>query len=282
MPLAISAHRVFLKAELVKRYDDVGTCIYCRRSPPDVVLTDEHIIPDGLRGDLLLPKSSCLECAKVTGRVEQWALRHILAQPRGALGVKSRKKRPKQTHLKMKVGPENDQTETEVPFMEEMPAFLILFTSDLLPGILRGASKDEPPQLRVMLATQSDFNERGKKTIGEGSYRYGMWMHVGVFGQMIAKICHAYAVAVLGLNGFEPFLTSYILASEPEFDGFRIASIMTIGHGDELHDISISYENAPIPTAVGTAFQQVYVVRFRLFAPLNGPAFICVVGKKAA
>ena len=95
----------------------VGECIYCRRKPPETKLTDEHIIADGLGGDLVLPASSCVDCAALTGCFEQDILRNNLRQPRGVLGIKSRKKRAKQTSFRVNVAP-NDGDE---PILKDIP-----------------------------------------------------------------------------------------------------------------------------------------------------------------
>jgi hypothetical protein len=81
----------------------IDECIYCRRKAPEVTLTDEHIIADGFGGDLVLPASSCTDCAAKTGWFEQDILRNNLRQPRGVLGIQSRKKRAKQTSFRVNV-----------------------------------------------------------------------------------------------------------------------------------------------------------------------------------
>jgi hypothetical protein len=46
-----------------KRSSPVGYCIYCQATDE---LTNEHILPFGLSGTAVLPKSSCKACAKIT------------------------------------------------------------------------------------------------------------------------------------------------------------------------------------------------------------------------
>ncbi len=48
-------------------YDPVGRCIYCGKTDD---LRDEHIVPYGLGGNLILPKSSCGPCANITSKFE--------------------------------------------------------------------------------------------------------------------------------------------------------------------------------------------------------------------
>lgn len=42
----------------------VGRCIYCGESPPTAYLLDDHVLPEGLGGDLLLRRSICEACAR--------------------------------------------------------------------------------------------------------------------------------------------------------------------------------------------------------------------------
>lgn len=70
-----------------KVYRPVGMCIYCDSKES---LTDEHIIPLALGGTARLPKSSCRNCAKITGKFEQSVLRGVLWPIRVATKMPSR------------------------------------------------------------------------------------------------------------------------------------------------------------------------------------------------
>lgn len=73
----------------------VGACIYCGST--DSPLSDEHIIPFGLNGNLILPKASCKTCATITGEIERFCLRPMLGDFRSTTGLRTRRKktRPK-------------------------------------------------------------------------------------------------------------------------------------------------------------------------------------------
>ena len=60
-----------------RTYPPVGRCIYCGSTD---TLTDEHIIPLALNGTGLLPKSSCVACAKITNSAGQTARRHLVCR----------------------------------------------------------------------------------------------------------------------------------------------------------------------------------------------------------
>lgn len=50
-------------------YQPVGRCIYCGTA--EEPLSDEHILPFALGGNLILPKASCETHRKTTQRIER-------------------------------------------------------------------------------------------------------------------------------------------------------------------------------------------------------------------
>ncbi|HXZ41151.1 MAG TPA: hypothetical protein VEG68_10455 [Terriglobales bacterium] len=72
----------------LKRYAALNQCAYCDATDN---LSDEHIIPFGLGGELVLPKGSCEKHRKATSKVEDFALRRYLCPLRSHLGLPSRK-----------------------------------------------------------------------------------------------------------------------------------------------------------------------------------------------
>jgi len=60
----------------IATFEAAGHCIYCgtKQGP----LSDEHIVPFGLGGTLVLPKASCKACATETAKLEQVIQRMML------------------------------------------------------------------------------------------------------------------------------------------------------------------------------------------------------------
>ncbi len=80
----------------------VGHCIYCGSTEGN--LTNEHIIPRGLNGTLLLPKSTCKTHQDLTSAIESeiQASDGMLYNPRLLLGMRSYKKlKDRPTEVKM-------------------------------------------------------------------------------------------------------------------------------------------------------------------------------------
>ncbi len=75
--------------EAKRRSAEIGVCSYCGELQG---LSDEHIVPFGLGGKLVLKKSSCSACAKVTGILEQKLLRGHWWPQRIRAGLQSRTK----------------------------------------------------------------------------------------------------------------------------------------------------------------------------------------------
>lgn len=70
-------------------YPPVGRCIYCSATEG---LEKEHILPFGLSGTATLPQSSCRDCARITGSIEQAVLRGPFLPVRVYRDLKSRSK----------------------------------------------------------------------------------------------------------------------------------------------------------------------------------------------
>lgn len=72
----------------------LNECMYCGAIED---LTDEHIIPLALWGDIILPKSSCKPCAEITSKIERKVLKGFMQDTRNVANAPSRRKnkRPK-------------------------------------------------------------------------------------------------------------------------------------------------------------------------------------------
>lgn len=78
----------------MRKITPLNECMYCGAKGN---LTDEHIIPYALWGDLVLPKSSCKSCAAVTSDIERKVLKGFMQDMRNVANAPSRrrKNRPK-------------------------------------------------------------------------------------------------------------------------------------------------------------------------------------------
>lgn len=176
-----------------KRYDPVGICIYCGAQDE---LTDEHIVPFGLGGNIVLPDSSCRKCAKTTSRIELTVLRGPLRPIRVHRGIQSRKKHrgaPKDLPLRVRYSPEGDWEEIRLPY--EQHPLIVHFQVFASPGAI------DPTYDRGIRVQGSQTFEFGTPA-GEVLKRLGAHQlqtterHVpSEFAKMTAKVGYAMAVA---------------------------------------------------------------------------------------
>jgi hypothetical protein len=282
--MSIYLHLVPVQRAATKRLKAVGRCIYCLSGQEAAVdLTDEHVVPDGLGGDLVLPQSSCRSCAKATSRAETHLITEVLQFPRSIAEVRSRKRKPKPRTAKVLL--DGTSQEVEIVITPAAPFMFAFPTTSGLPGILSGFLPGIGPSAHVSVFGRRDWNERGRAWLGgNGTFRVPTRMHLGIVGQALAKMAHAFASAQLGVDAFDPFLTEYIRATEPAFDSHHIGIHESLGEPYQvLHYFDVQVTRVRRVTAAGISFdEEVYVVFMRLFANQASPTILVVVGRPRA
>jgi hypothetical protein len=195
------------------RYEPVGFCIYC--GDKQSKLSDEHIIPYAMAGDkIILPQSSCLKCAAVTGAFEQQYLKRTLGLFRNRVGSPTRN--PTERSAKPVVGIgrrvgraalQDSGERIRIPIRDLPTAYVALKLNP--PGVLLGKLPSE--------AIDGDI--WGRHSGGENALRLVSRRREGLhiasiqpltFGRFLAKVAHSYAVASLGFESFQPLLLDLI------------------------------------------------------------------------
>lgn len=109
----------------------IERCIYCENHDN---LTDEHIIPYSIGGRIILQKSSCLDCCKITQKFEQFIARNFLGIPRAVAGIQRRKKRERPKFGKVCLKDKNGIKKRvnvpirDVPIINVIPSYINLNT----------------------------------------------------------------------------------------------------------------------------------------------------------
>lgn len=196
-----------IKAPHTVRMAPAGACIYCGTTVGR--LTDEHVVPKGLGGTLVLPHASCDDCARLTSQFEMRVLRGFLDRGRRALGIKGRKghKRTMPDTLPQTFIQADESTrEVEVPWDDgvkvmHLPVFV-------LPAFLDPKRPMDPTvsQLDIMAVDTLHFGLGKGELVREyqaQGMRFEDRMDVWAFARMLAKIAHSYHVAVHGLFPLE-------------------------------------------------------------------------------
>ncbi|UWU81171.1 HNH endonuclease [Bradyrhizobium huanghuaihaiense] len=269
------------------RYAPVKHCIYCgdtSYSQRRTKLGDEHIIPEGLGGDLILPEASCAECERVINRTEQFCQKNMLGPFRyqADLPTKRPKDRPK-TLPAQKIMPDGSEKTVQIP-IAEYPVHLLLpkfpLPQLMLPYPLRQSNlemyfqfpQNHPawtgPTPRMLSAPNGElFAVLQDSGISVPTGRTDPVR----FGRMIAKIAHAFTVAELGDTNFQPLLTPTLVgAPETPIHWLVGGSVKDRPAASPRHAIRLDME-----THHGRRF---YVVRIRLFNDLGFPDYVAVSG----
>lgn len=97
-------------------------CIYCGSME---TLSDEHIVPFALWGDLVLKKASCYACAAITSEAERQVLRGFMRNWRTVNRSPTRRKKHRPSTIRIRFANDYREWDCDVP-AEEAVAFLAL------------------------------------------------------------------------------------------------------------------------------------------------------------
>ncbi len=262
------------------RFAAVGRCIYC--GAVDGKLTDEHIVPFAAGGRWVLPAASCRDCAKITATFEGQFARTILGPLRMLYEMPTRRPKERPEHLPLKVKYPGS-VDWEIAYVaRDICPFLVALPLYAMPELMTGiVSGDRGP------ATKTFWIRGGGSWPDKDAHMEWLCKMLGATHIMpiattdvvpwclaIAKIAHCFAVARLGVEGFEPLIGRRIIAG----DLSTRAEFLGGGSGDEppaspLHEVGF---DSSVP-----AGSDLVVVRVRLFAVLGLPTYTVVVGHKA-
>jgi HNH endonuclease len=182
------------------KFAPIGCCIYCGSTEPP--LTDEHIIPQGLGGREFLRDASCESCRVKTGKFEEVVQRGMVWALRRTLGMRGKRRPP--SHIPA-AGWRDGKPYAEVTMHDKIAVKGALPVFSRPPGLLVGQTYlDDAPLQTVVFYEASQIGHFGKA---------GATAHVDPMAtiRMLAKIAHATAVGLCGLDGFDPFLVDLIL-----------------------------------------------------------------------
>lgn len=262
-----------LPSQTSVKFDSVESCIYCGSLEG---LTDEHVIPLGLGGKIILPNSSCPQCSAITSVFELICLRNMYGPLRQLYSLPSRRKKqqPKTIPLKVKFTPTDEWQyipveQSEYPFLITFPYFKMPnLISNTVPSDRKGAKTD-----RIWIRGASAYEnfkghlQRITEQLKVHSIMPESTARMEEFCQLLAKISHSYAVAVLGCNNIKYLLNDIILNKELSKCPDVIGSLEKDEKpSEELHEISLNIVDKFV------------VVRIRLLAKLGTPTYFVVAG----
>jgi hypothetical protein len=197
-----------------KVFPPVGRCIYC--GAHDCKLGDEHIIPQGLGGNMILPASSSRDCERVVGAQLEGRILHKTNGPFAALRLrldfKSKRPKDRPESLPFTIKSKDGVARVVQIPANRVPKYWFAYITETSPGIFVGRKPDEPARAAVysMFDTQdfaalSDLGDQ-ISVPGAGDGRD--------LARLLAKIAHAAAIAEYGIEAFEPWLPNFILGKD--------------------------------------------------------------------
>lgn len=234
-------------------------------------LSEEHVIPRGLLGKLILPKASCKRCAKITGGFEGACLQNTFGVLRARLGIKPRHKKDVRTQHKQTFITNEGVSRTEVMPIDRTPfgVFGILLP---LPGMVSGlATHPDRVEARIWM---NPLDEKILDELPEGERVIMGEFRLDYFARMLAKIAHAHTVALVGLRGFKPVLPNIILGHDnnwQHFVGGYSETIPADDSKDRLHSLTLN-----VRELLGGRY---FVSDVRLFGNYGAPVYQVVVGE---
>lgn len=241
----------------MKRF--IGNCIYCD-SKDD--LSDEHVVPYGLlpkgQEGLVLEKASCPECCKITSSFEREVLRNHLRESRAYLKMKTRRKYPKETILK--IGKSEDNKEVAI---DEVGAIIMLPIFEKPTPSAKGINVIGSILIRnggISLKSLADKNNTN-------SIGFSWDFKPIAFARMIAKIAYGFAIYKYGKEKFKRIYVLDAILSKDGDLGRVVGCIDRIITGDKYINLKLGINNGLIISHV------------RLFEKWGGPTYVAILGR---
>lgn len=256
-----------------KTYTPMLRCIYCgTRTGP---FGDEHIIPYSIWGKLVLPRSSCKECEKITCRFEQVVAKQILGPFRAALEAPSRRK-PSPTLRFRSRGRTVEIDRDKAPAVVSLPVLS-----------LSKAARLSPSHVNATRMWQIFLDQDREKEVID-PYEVIPDFDASSFFRMLAKAAHSYLLGEMQHRllpewenkRIEYLLPPFILGEATDFESVIGGYREILDATDDFHIVKVGTQvvtNTSTYPAV-TRYTHI-IVHIRLFAWLRSPEYHITAAK---
>lgn len=226
----------------------LNECMYCG-SKED--LTDEHIIPYALWGDLVLPKSSCKSCAEITSKFERKVLKGFMQELRDVSNAPTRRKKSRASYIEKTLLLKNDLEQNKRIPIEDGFGILMLpiFTqATIFGGVL------QPNHLSIKGFDTIPFGQNMSKSLASHEAE-GLSGKVSIdsysFARLLAKIAYGMYVYKFGIFSREESPILPIILGQSNDISFWIGSYYSkpIKNSTSVHSVGftdLTYQFSPI------------------------------------
>jgi hypothetical protein len=254
-------------------FEAVNECIYCGSKNS---LSREHIVPYGLHGDLVLLKSSCPDCARITSEIERSVLKGTLGVLRTRHKFRSQKDKKRRKPSEITITKHSDfGDENIVVPLDDLPtsswtlpligpaglAWPVKFELLTKDDVLKYQITEADAEIALRLAG-------GKHPVSLPQVR----IDLNKFYRFIAKIAHSYATAILGHGSFEPLLPAVIRG---EIEMVRVF----VGGNEEIDPPEDFLYELSVGTLTAHTGKRYIAVKVRLFSHLGTPTYHAIVAE---
>ncbi|MES2173296.1 MAG: hypothetical protein V4523_05045 [Pseudomonadota bacterium] len=275
----------FTKGEGV-RIPSPGRCIYCGDNQQK--LRDEHVFPYSLAGhSMILEKCCCETCQNIIQKYEQEVLKKQLGLLRARVEAPTRRPKDRASHAEMHFIEVNesgrflrDLGTRKIP-INEAPVVFSLWRSPM-PRRLR--FHPLTPQQEYGMPWSFVQHESGHslcRTVAQETGAKYIALRAGTVNRLhylrsLAKTAHAFAVAKLGMDAFDPYLLDLILGRSDDVSEFVgddpfPGPIIEISEYDSIHIY--------LGETIDDGLRGLVTARIVLYPVLNTPPHLVVVGK---
>jgi hypothetical protein len=247
----------------------IGRCIYCGSTNN---LTDEHIVPNGLKGPWKLLNGSCKSCNQITSAFEKNVLRGQFLLSRASLGLPTYHPKNRPQEFSFEVEKNGCKEKIVLPVDDCPPIFMMLHLEkprhvanyDYKKGIVaKGSSLHGPGDAKSLM-----------EKLGVESISFETTFSGTCFQRMLAKIAYGMVIFNYGPDALEESYVLPCILGQKDDAGYWVGNsesdVSTLPIENVLHRISLT---------TLTKNEKEIAALIRLFANYKTPEYLVIVGK---
>jgi hypothetical protein len=254
-----------MNPEAVPLTRHIGRCVYCGSTDS---LTDEHIVPRGLKGPWQLLKGSCKVCNQIISAFEKSVLREQFILPRAALHLPTYHPKNRPQAFSFEVENDGRKEMIVLPVTDCPPIFMMLDLEkpryianyDYERGVMvKGCSLHGPSLAK--LKDKLSIEGIALTTSFSGS----------CFERMLAKIAYGMVILAYGSDALEECYVLPCILGQKDDAGYWVGSsgkhVSTLPAENVFHRVFLTKSGKEVSALI------------RLFANYQTPEYLVIVGK---